>query len=823
MARGGPGTYRRRPPLRAGAMLLFVWAMLVARAALAADASPHVTAAMPADFAAVATTQRAVVDVFVAGRRVGQFAADVGLKEVRLLAPAALAAAIPDVRDPARLTAALGRPLPIAVPPACDGPSACVPVAGSDIVASYAADSFRLTLTLDPGLLAIRGTAPDYLEDGWGVPSAIDSIGVVVAGGGGPGTAFAVRNRFVARGGPMHLVADASLSSWDGAQLDTLAADIDRRDLRLRGGLFYAPGADLVGRRRILGVGVATQFDTRADRVALTGTPLVVFLARRARVDVYVQGRLVSSQVYDGGNQSLDTSGLPDGSYPVELHIQDIGGATRVEQRFFSKSAALAPVGRVMFDVQFGLLARHRGEPGGGIAIATGSARGRMSPHLAWDVAAMTTRANSVVEAGLSLLSPLAQVRVAALGATRGDRGVAAQASASGGGPLGFNLDLRHVRSATGTVLIAADTTAREAATPLMRPRATDAQAGYTQLLGNLSYALPKAQLGMSAFLFRSSSRGTAYSIGPTARWSVLQRDRLHLSVNGTFARTHRGSGFALGLQFQLAGPRAAISGVAGIQREVAADGDRLSPVLETAATLHRDGADGSTLDAGALVQRNAHATIVQLTGERRGAHGMAGLSLTARPGTAQGIQYGITAQTSFGLAGGGPHLAAGGQNDSMIAVAVDGEPSALFELLVNDAVRGTVRGGQRVALAVQPYRRYRIRLRAIAPGPIVFDTRARTVDVFPGSVAALTWTARAVRAMFGRLVDARGMPIGDADVTTTDAIAASDPNGYFQIEASADALLTARTAAGATCSARLRGDRATTPFTRLGDVTCLP
>ncbi|WP_163471554.1 TcfC E-set like domain-containing protein, partial [Escherichia coli] len=75
------------------------------------------------------------------------------------------------------------------------------------------------------------------------------------------------------------------------------------------------PGADLVGRRRILGVGVSSQFDTRADRMQLFGSPLVVFLGQRSRVDIYVEGRLVSSQSFEAGNQTLDTNSLPDGSY----------------------------------------------------------------------------------------------------------------------------------------------------------------------------------------------------------------------------------------------------------------------------------------------------------------------------------------------------------------------------------------------------------------------------------------------------------------------------------------------------------------------------
>jgi hypothetical protein len=418
----------------------------------------------------------------------------------------------------------------------------------------------------------------------------------------------------------------------------------------------------------------------------------------------------------------------------------------------------------------------------------------------------------------------LAQARVALLASTRGDHGVAAQLTSAGGSPVGFSIDLRHVRSANGTALIAdaVETGDRAMATRMMRLQGAGTQASYTQLLGSLSYSLPRAQLGFSGYLFRTATRGTSYSFGPIVRWSVLQRDRLQLSLTGQYARTQRGDAMAFGVQFQLSGPRAAVSTVAGFQRDVLGNRHELSPVIESSATLHRDDVAGGTLDAGALVQHGAGGTILQLTGERRSAMGHASLGVTARPDAPNGgLHYGFTAQTSFGVTRRGLRLGAEGQNDSMIAVGVNGDPGALFELLVDDAVRGTLRGGQRTVMAVQPYRRYRVRLRAIAANLVAFDTRTRTVDVFPGSVASLDWTARPVRAMFGRLVDAHGAPIVDADLTASDAVAASDSLGYFQIQAANGAVLTARTGAGVTCTARLIGDRAPTPYARLGDVAC--
>jgi len=792
--------------------LRVVWALMLLALPWSARAVdiPHVTASMPADFASLATTQRVVLDVYLADRRLGQYPAEVASDGVRLLDAQAVAASIPELLDPAAVVAALARPLP----PTCRE-DACPP-----ITAEYNPAAFRLTLTIAPWMLAVRGAAADYLDDSASSPSAVDTISLAIAGGGGSGTAYAIRNRLVAGTGALHVLSDLSLSSWDGDRLDTLAIERDDRDLRWRGGLFYAPGADLIGRRRIIGLGIATQFDTRADRVALSGTPLIVFLTQRSRVDLYVQGRLVGSQVCDSGNQALDTSALADGSYPVELRIQEASGAVRLEQRFFTRSAALAPAGRVMFDAQLGVLASegHKRR----VPIATGSARARLGSHLAWDTAVTATPANAVMESGLSLLMPQAQARIALLGSRRGDYGMAAQLSSGGGSPFSYSLDARRVRSIDGKPLIADNEADRLIATSMMRPGAVRLPgASYTQILGTLSYSLPRGQVGLSAYLFRTGVGQTAYAVGPTARWSILRRDRLQLSATGQYARTQRGDAIAFGIQLQVLGPRSMLATTFGVQH--GADGRAAVPVVETSASLHRDDWLGGAVDAGALVQRGPTGVVMQLTGERRGPLGVAAANVTGRTGDSGGVNYGLTAQTTLALTGRDLRLGAAGQNDSVLAIAVAGTRNASFELLVDEAVRGTVRGGQRITLAVPPYRRYRVRLRATGSELIAFDTRSRTVDVFPGSVVALDWTARPVRALFGRLVDRGGIPVADADLVADDAIAATDPRGFFQIQASTDARLTARTATGGTCTARLAAaEDAATTYTRLGDVVCL-
>src|SRR6185437_1135057 len=113
-------------------------------------------------------------------------------------------------------------------------------------------------------------------------------------------------NRTILSLGSARIQTDASYASKLGVVVDDLAAEVDRRDLRYSAGLVWAPGLDLTGQRRIVGLGLGTQFDTRTDRDVLEGTPLVLFLATSAQVDLIVDGPLVTSRTYGAGNNVLD-------------------------------------------------------------------------------------------------------------------------------------------------------------------------------------------------------------------------------------------------------------------------------------------------------------------------------------------------------------------------------------------------------------------------------------------------------------------------------------------------------------------------------------
>ncbi len=799
--------------------------------ALVADA-PNITVGMPAEFASLAQDRHAIVDIFFGGLSIGQFEVETGSGRLTILNPDLVVAAIPGVRDAPALTAALTGALDTHAGMVCSDPNIpCDRPKPSQAAIVYDEGHFRVDLYVAPHLLDVRPAMADrYLKPIDGRLSAIDSLAASVAGGDGQPVLYSIRNRLVVGADTARFVSDMSVGSGRGFNLDTAAMQIDRQDVRYSAGLFYAPGADLVGRRRIVGAGVASQTDMRTDRDLINGTPLTVFLTGRSRVDLFVEQRLVSSEVYEAGNQQLDTSSLPDGSYPVEIRIQENSGASRTEQRFFTKSAAIPAAGQTFFFANAGVLAGERSNRPVDIArypIAMAGVARRMNSHVAWDVTAIGTRSLLLTEAGVNIFAGIGQARAAIMGTTRGDHGAILQLSSAAGERLGFNFDLRRVKSQDNRPIIPLDDYGDN---PLL---ATDAQfqqaqfAGttFSQAVGTVTYRMGQAQIGLSAYLRRDVGRPASYAVGPAVRWQLLQRNRVQLTFDGSHVFTDRGQSTAFGLRLQILGQRSSLGVSAGAQTVSRRSGQRLGESMEITGSMQRESATLGEVTASGTLQQVGGINLVQATIEDRGPLGYASATVLQRGGDGQnGTQYALNLQTGIAATGNGLHVGSQRQTDSMIMVSVDGSSKdASFEVLLNESPIGTVRSGRRMVIPLFPYRRYTVRIRPTGGDLVNYDNRPRVIDLFPGSVADLRWKVDWVAAMFGRLIGPDGAPIVNADIVAPGAISASDDHGYFQLQSARDATIVVRQGGGAPCSVTLNAMQSDEAYTALGDVTCRP
>jgi len=141
--------------------------------------------------------------------------------------------------------------------------------------------------------------------------------------------------------------------------------------------------------------------------------------------------------------------------------------------------------------------------------------------------------------------------------------------------------------------------------------------------------------------------------------------------------------------------------------------------------------------------------------------------------------------------------------------------------VLVDEAVRGRVKPGQRFSLFVPGYRTYKVRLVPIDAPAVNYDTAARDVTLYPGNVKSLSWRAETTFVLFAQAVSAKGTPLANALVQAEKSVSETDENGYFQIDMRRNDQITIGAAEEAPCKVILGNVIVKNDFASLGKVTC--
>lgn len=767
----------------------------------------------PTGFDDLARPREVLVDVYFAGQKIGEAITVTSPGTLQFTSPENLLKLVPGLIASPRLLNLMGEALPSHTELACSSSVTvgCGSLNPSEAGIIFDESRFRVDVFFAPTFLAPAESVEDhYLKTPASPLSLTSNLGVSISGSSNSSSAYNIQNRTVIALGGARIRADSSYASGLGILADDLVGELDRRSMRYSAGLFWAPGVDLTGRRRILGFGLGTQFDTRADRESLQGTPLVVFLQQAARVEFLVDGRLVGSEAYAAGNVLLDTSMLPDGSYPLLLRINEQGGRIREERRFFVKNAGVPPLGQPLFFAYAGMLANTR--PNRPISISqtpyyqAGIAR-RMSGGIALDVSVIGTGNKNMAEAGAWLMTNAARVRVAGLVSAIGDKAALLQVVSSGRGPLNFNFDLRRVWTQNGGPLLPLPAYVDNfSSTP-----PTGAQIGngsYLQLSGSLGYSVGAAYLSVIGTLRRDRGVPSDYSVGPHISWPVINRNGIQLVLDAEVQRTRATTATFTGFRLLFSSRGLSMLSTAGQSARMSSNQGKASKtraIGNFTAEFSRELHDRTQLSIAGGFDRNLDSTNAHLQGRVYTSLGGARADLIKRLDGRGGLQYGLTLQSGIAVS---RHVAALGGRDideSALVISLDGDSAgSSFEVLVNEQPRGRIRAGTSLPLFLQPYHRYQVRLRPSAPGAVDYDASARDVTLYPGNVERLRWSVRSVFTVFGQAVRSNGTPVAHALVKSTRGIGESDAMGYFQVDVAAGDLLEFDARSDSVCRVRV-------------------
>jgi len=121
----------------------------------------------------------------------------------------------------------------------------------------------------------------------------------------------------------------------------------------------------------------------------------------------------------------------------------------------------------------------------------------------------------------------------------------------------------------------------------------------------------------------------------------------------------------------------------------------------------------------------------------------------------------------------------------------------------------------------LQPYHAYSVRLRPVDAAPVWYDSAARQFTLYPGNVEHVQWHVESLLTVFGRAVREDGTPVAEAAVTSKRGISLSNAQGYFQIDTSANDLLSFDSGNGNICAIRISGLDQERDYASLGKVIC--
>jgi Mat/Ecp fimbriae outer membrane usher protein len=744
--------------------------------------------------------QTTLVDLYYAGRFVLSTLAEYTLETVTFHSPEEIVARIPQLRDAENLVEKLSRPLPANTDRVCVRPDQplCGRLSPEDVGIIFDETRFRVDLFLHRDMLLRpeRGEAvylppPDHQR-----VTLVQNLSVLHAASSRADDRYSVFGRTRLGRGSQHGFANWVSTDQRDISFDELGYRNDFQDHQLTVGLFE-PRTDALRampRQPLLGIAFARSLKTRMDVDALIATPIELFLPTRSRVDIFRDGRLISSEFYEAGNQLIETARLPTGSYNVQLVITDAAGEVRVEEQLFIKSPLLAPPGEPQWFVEAGRVrsrARLDTFPRDlDTDLLRAGYRWRQAPWLGLGLAGASTGSQQLGEFSGSLLFDRLEAGGEVYASDEGGWGYGLRAV---GRWAGFTVGANAQRTR-------ADDHARNLDDPLafhLLPRDqrfVSAQLSRRLGQGHLTLRATESQLADGSR--RRSSSLQFNHVRPLGWRGSLQtrveagevegdlRGQLTLQWRNRRGRWQDTLRLAA-IESELPGEASGVAAGIGTRWR---DGDLLASDLDIGARLDMEpgGRRSAILDGDHRSHRGRGRAAVSAVDNRRDAQRTAYFSTV-------GYETSLVVGEQWRPVVGGPL-----PGEAAAILDLRDAPEGRFDVLVDGRRQLSTLGGRRVALALPPYQEYRVSLLDRGERLVNLDAEPRQFPLYPGNVVTRDWALTPLNILVGRVFHTAVVcpegepcreerrPLAGARLQGVQGQAVSDEEGFVQAEVSA-------------------------------------
>lgn len=726
--------------------------------------------------------QKTAIDLYYGGRYLMTTLVEYTLESVTFLNPPEIAAHVPGIRSASELGVMLADTQSSNADKVCVRPNQplCGRLEPTTIGVIFDETRFRADLFVHPSLLLeVQRTGKQYLPaPAHNRPTLVQNLGVLHAGSSEGDSRFSLLGRTRINRGMEHGFANWASTDANALGIDEIGYTQDRQDTQITAGLFE-PSSDAlhsVPRQPIIGASMASSLLTRTDLESSLATPIELFLPVRGRVDVLRDGRLISTDFYEAGNQSIDTSRLPVGAYDIEIIITDVTGTTRKLQQLFIKSSLMAPPGEPQWFVDGGQVMKRNVEGGFpedfGTMQLRGGYRWRHRPWLGLGAAGIITGSGGLIELSSGLLLE------------RLEGGAELYGSSAGGAGFGLRGLTRHNQLTASASL---QHTQADDPEPADTFRLLPSEHTLTTL--NISHPLYQGLLTASLSQREEAQTGSTerFTLGYSRIFQLGGGHTLHMQAE---AGDESGNAIAM-LTLQWRHNIGKWSNFSQLQlRQQNAD-NNANNVAVTAGTTWRDGdrfVDDVQVDMRAEIGDQNHNLSLEGLHLSQFGRGKLGLASSQTSGTSQTLSsLGYDASLVWDakgkmVFGGGPHL-----NTSAVVINPGPTQDAFLEVSADGQPQFIARGGRKTALTLPPYHQYRIRMKDTGMALTQFDDQAREVTLYPGHVVNLEWKVQSIQVLIGRILLPDGQAAKHARIDGTEGMAMTDEDGFVQTEIRSD------------------------------------
>lgn len=760
----------------------------------------------PAGFEDLAAPQHVLLDIYYAGKRVGNAFATFSSDSFEFDKPKKITAMISHLKETAvnQVTQALTGQLELHSELVCQKPAypkdcglLSPLIAGIIFNEGY----FKVEIFVHPDLLKFMSlNMSRYLpwaEEEAGLNAVINLSGAIT-GGSKQALNYNLRNTNIFSHHLIRLRNSNTFSRQQGLRIESLVAEKEWQNWLLSLGMFESTPLRLIGQQDVLGLRFGSSLKMRTDLKTAYGNQLSIFLPRRALVKVFRDGRLLLSQIYQQGNQVIDSRNFPEGAYDVTLVIDDQLGETKTETRFFSKATEIPPLDSPSYFAEIGLMRRNSSglkqnfpRYSNKLFAQLGSAR-RFNDSFGADASLLFADGESIASLGLFFIHPFldSQLRLGGIISSSGAYGAEISALVRYQN-FSTYFEIRKIWNKNNQAINQFS----------ILPNA------FTQANFASSYSLFNTDFGVKGQWqqrYQGSATQTSYNISPFIRRTLFQSQNFRVSFDAQYTLREKDSLVFANINIDFRQP---ISKKLTLSSHLKGEyrSDNQQPIdyraklgLELEESDFWQGQISNRLE----FERRPQGLIAHNDNTYKSNYGRISsfFDYTLPNNKSSQMRYGADFNVSF--LGEPQNIVVGGNEfkEAVILIDLQGTPKdAVFEVLVAPLAKNHYQEtiytrafvGKVAVIALDAYESYSIRLLADKTTFAEYDTNFRQVTLYPGHIRYLTWKIREVFILLTTIIKDNGELLKNAKIEGAIEPAYIGDNGFLQAEVESGSVLT--------------------------------